>query len=342
MIYNILGLLSMLIFKNFTEAYYDLVDLVYNDTDHEVAPRGMKIKERLGVFFEIQMPRNRLLYVPERKFSLPYTIAETLWYLTGDNTTEWISEYSSFWKKISEDGKAHSAYGQHIFGKNNIPLSTNPIAVDSNSESQWEYVLRELRNDPDSRRAVMHIRQPKHSWIAEKDVPCTLTLQFILRDNKLNLITNMRSSDLIYGLSYDVPAFTFLQELMALELGVELGWYRHLSASLHIYERHFEMCENIMKNDPRRESWVYTPQMPEMPSPPPIDYLNKVQWKLRDAATSDELEELVNMFNPDVPAYWNDWVNILAVRKAKKLKATDLKNRIHKNISFAGYKAVLK
>jgi len=325
----------MLVFKNFTEAYYELTDLVYNDFEHEVAPRDLKIRERLGVYFEIQFPSNRLLYIPERKFSLPYTMAECLWYFTGDDSTEWISEYSSFWKKISENGKAHSAYGAHIFGKHWSTPGGEP-------ESQWEYVIRELRNDPDSRRAVIHIRQPAHSWIAEKDVPCTLSLQFFIRGGRLNMIAHMRSSDLIFGLSYDVPAFTMLQELMALELGVELGWYRHLSASLHVYEKHFDMCKKIVQNDPRHLSWMHTPKMPSAPSLPPTKYLDMVQWKLRETKSEKELEELVNNFNPSVHQYWSDWIRVLAIRKARKLEAKAVEKRLLKELSFDGYRTVLQ
>ena len=81
--------------------------------------------------------------------------------------------------------------------------------------------------------------------LAVKDVPCTLTLQFFIRDGKLHQIASMRSSALIFGISYDVPAFTFFQEMFANELNVELGTYVHISNSLHVYERHFDMLNKI-------------------------------------------------------------------------------------------------
>jgi thymidylate synthase len=46
----------------------------------------------------------------------------------------------------------------------------------------------------------------------------------------------MRSNDVFLGLPYDVFNFTMLQELMAVELGIELGSYIHFAASLHLYE----------------------------------------------------------------------------------------------------------
>jgi thymidylate synthase len=37
-----------------------------------------------------------------------------------------------------------------------------------------------------------------------------------------------------------------LQELLACELGVEVGSYFHSATSLHLYERHFKLAEEIL------------------------------------------------------------------------------------------------
>jgi len=55
----------------------------------------------------------------------------------------------------------------------------------------------------------------------------------------------MRRTDLISGLSYDSPWFTHVQEKLAIDLGLLPGQYQHFAASLHVYEKHFEMLENI-------------------------------------------------------------------------------------------------
>ena len=81
-------------FDNFTECFRSLVKEVYYNNDFVSSPRGLQIKEKLGVSFEITNPRNRLLYVKSRKFSLEYMVAECLWYLSGNNETRWISKYS--------------------------------------------------------------------------------------------------------------------------------------------------------------------------------------------------------------------------------------------------------
>ena len=193
-------------YSNFTEAYVDLCKQIRDNTQHVSSPRGMKIKENLGVQFRIMNPRDRLPRVAARNFSLAYFVAETLWYLNADDSTEWISYYAPFWSNISDNNKtANSAYGARIF-------KTHP-RIGNGNIVQWDYVKEELRKDPDSRRAVIHIRTPSDSIIESKDVPCTLSLQFFIRENKLHLHVSMRSSDIILGLAYDVPAFTTIQEI---------------------------------------------------------------------------------------------------------------------------------
>jgi thymidylate synthase len=55
----------------------------------------------------------------------------------------------------------------------------------------------------------------------------------------------MRSNDAIWGVPYDIFLFSTFHEMMALQLGLDLGDYHHYAASLHIYERHFKLATMI-------------------------------------------------------------------------------------------------
>jgi len=331
--------------SNFTDAYIDIINEVYNAPEYECAPRGKKIKECLGLQFKITNPRDRLLYVPERKWSLSYFIAESLWYLSANDSTDWIANYSSFWKNISDDGlTANSAYGARIF-------APHPrIAGGINTKwCQWEYVINELVADNDSRRAIIHIRSPQDSLLAQKDVPCTLTLQFFLRNDNVHMIVSMRSSDIILGIAYDVPAFTLFQEMLAEELTVRLGRsiglgdYIHMSASMHIYERHFEMCKKILEGTMRHQG--HENAMPMLPSANiPVKSLIKFETDCRNSRDSNSLTNVVLAMNlnqqctNDSNDYWIDWARILAAHRAQKLGNNELMSEILSTISYNGYK----
>lgn len=327
-------------YENFTEAYLDIVKDLNDSPQFISSPRGMKVKEIIGYQFRINNPRDRIPYVSERELSIHYLVAELLWYLSGNDSTEWISNYSSFWSKISDDGStANSAYGSRIFK----PHPRIAEGVDA-TWNQWKYVIDELKSDHDSRRAVIHIRSPQDSILAKLDVPCTLSLQFFLREDKVHMVASMRSSDVVLGLAYDVPAFTLFQELLAVELTKELGrqiglgTYTHVSASLHVYERHFGMVERILKNVKDKPK---TFEMPPLPNQIPLVELNAFEKKVRSSRDANDIFLALDGVKSSPflgEDYWNDWCKVLASHKAQKLKLQSVADEILSSTSFGGYR----
>ena len=324
-------------FDNFTDCYLSLASQVFNDYDFISQPRGQKIREKLAMKFIITNPRSRIPYVRARKFSAQYMIAELLWYISGEQSTEWIANYSSFWRDISDDGKtANSAYGARIFKPH--------FCIADSSLIQWVYIVNELRKDPDSRRAVIHIRSPWDSVNAKLDMPCTLALQFFIRDGALHQIVNMRSSDLILGIAYDVPAFTFFQEMLALELGVELGTYTHISNSLHIYERHFKMVEEMLGDDAvcqAKMDQMVRGNMSPLLVRPPIHFLYLFEQGIRKATCVNEvialLDELALVEVDGIEEYWMDWGKLLASHRLKKIGLTTEAKDLQNSTRFVGF-----
>jgi thymidylate synthase len=98
--------------------------------------------------------------------------------------------------------------------------------------------IKKLTNDPHTRQAVITLWDP---WLdnveGKKDYPCTIALQFFIRDGLLDMNVIMRSNDVWLGLPYDVYQFTQLQASVARALNTTPGTYRHTALSLHLYER---------------------------------------------------------------------------------------------------------
>lgn len=202
----------------------------------EVDPRGMPTRELLNISFEICDPRNRLTTLAVRKWSGALAVAELAWHLRGEMDVTPLEFYAPRWRDFADDGGLvrGSCYGARIFGS------------DLGRASQWQNVKALLKQDPSSRRAVLNFRAASED-VSEtsKDISCTNSMQFILRERKLHAFVNMRSNDVIWGVPYDIFLFTLLQELMAAELEVELGSYFHSAASMHVYDRHFGLCDLI-------------------------------------------------------------------------------------------------
>lgn len=202
---------------------------------------GEKVESRVGGAKEIvgwscrmQNPRHNLLTNPTRKLRRFYAVAELLWYLSGVQEIRWLTPYAPRYKEFSNDGI--NAYG--AYGPRGLSLGHLQMLAD---------ILSEL---PSSRQAVLSFWKPGDLQIvrqqASKDIPCTLSLQFLLRRGRLNCIATMRSNDVWLGLPYDVFCFTSIQQIIAAELGVELGWYQHQVGSLHVYDNNRSKCEQSL------------------------------------------------------------------------------------------------
>ncbi len=208
------------------------------------SPRGEKTRELNNISFTLTDPNYSIISNPARKISLKYLAAELLWYFSGSLEAKGIEDYASIWKNIKDrHGKLNSNYGYFVFHQRQ--------ALDW---SQFDWVYNSLKNDINSRQAVINFNQPMHKDPNTKDFPCTISMQFYIRDNKLHAITNMRSQDAIYGMTYDFPFFCIVMMLLYGVLkdvypDLLLGTYNHSVASFHVYERHFKMMDEIVAND---------------------------------------------------------------------------------------------
>ena len=222
-----------------------ILDSLVNDYQYITSPRGQKIKEIIGMQIEIKDPYSNLF--DNEVCSLPrqYLADELYLYFSGSNSAEDFSKASKFWDKIkNEDGTVNSAYGHLIFNKN---LELYPL-------SQWDWAKESLIKDKDSRQAIMHYNKPIHQQMSIKDFVCTMNNQFFIRDDKLEMITYIRSNDIRRGFFFDAPWFMLLMQCMRIELlpnypELELGSYHHFAGSMHLYEEHFELAEEMLKED---------------------------------------------------------------------------------------------
>jgi thymidylate synthase len=117
-------------------------------------------------------------------------------------------------------------------------------------QKQFDVVVEELKKDKDSRRAVIVILGVEQLLIPGPEVSCTYSISFRIREDKLNMSVHMRSNDSVYGLGNDAPSFSFVHEMVYASIkdnypGLELGSYYHSADSFHVYEKHFQMIDNI-------------------------------------------------------------------------------------------------
>ena len=222
------------------EHWYDVITQGANKT--EESRDGAVVGEVINAVTVIADPTRCILKSPIRNLPMRYMIGELLWYLSGNSSLDAIRLYTSAWDRMSDDEKTvNSNYGHRIkYAK----CEYSGVTFD-----QLTMIEDLLRKDPNSRQAVIHIKQARYlTEFPSKDVNCTVCLQFFIRDGKLSCTTYMRSNDLWMGFPNDVFQFTCIQIYLAMRLGVQLGTYTHIAGSLHLYERDYKTAlENIKK-----------------------------------------------------------------------------------------------
>ena len=108
------------------------------------------------------------------------------------------------------------------------------------------FVLEELKRNRESRRAVISIRD-NEADSRSSDPACMQSLQFFIRNSKLDCMVLFRSNDLPEAFFFNAFGLIMLQEKIAEELGIGIGSYTHRSNSMHCYEKDFPLLENFAK-----------------------------------------------------------------------------------------------
>jgi len=191
----------------------------------EIETRGTISREVCGVSIRIINPRARIISLADRKFPIKGALAEFLWYMTKNPKVEIISPFLKHWINYSDDGETvNSNYGFCAW-------------------NQISNIIDKLKQDPSSRQGVINLFNRDFSNYYGKDTVCTPNYQILIRDNLLHMIVNARSRDIIRGECIDQFTFTLLQEIIANELGYNVGWYQVNIGSLHIYQEHYNMLD---------------------------------------------------------------------------------------------------
>jgi len=107
---------------------------------------------------------------------------------------------------------------------------------------QIEFIVQELKRNPDTRRAVAVIRDNDVDPF-NNDAACLQNMQFFIRKDKLYCKVLMRSNDATEAAFMNAFAFISLQKSIADRLGVGMGGYTHRSHSFHCYSKDFDLLE---------------------------------------------------------------------------------------------------
>lgn len=231
------------------------------------APRGIEVKEILGLQAKVNM-ECPIITIPERKLGYRFMSAEAAWILSGDERVSTIAPYSKDISRFSDDTIVfYGAYGPRV-------------------QAQLIHIVSSLSRDPDTRQAVINIwrENPPQS----KDIPCSLSLQFLIRRNRLNCIYTMRSSDAWLGFPYDVVNMSMISHWVRMFLkrsrpdlfaGLTIGSLYFTAGSAHLYKKDEAQALAIVN---ARQRLYPSPKIPAFDEMEAANDLTTFLWNAAD------------------------------------------------------------
>lgn len=191
------------------------------------SPRGYSTTELEDVVIEVDDVSRLMPVGVGRDPKTEIGLAEALLLCGGLSSPSLMQSVSPAFGKFLDGGDLHGAYGRRV-------------------RPQMDSVIRRLKEDSDSRQAIVTIWDPLHdTQDGLHDTPCTLGFGFRIRDDELRMTSLMRSQDFWLGMAYDLFFFSQLGHSVANTLGIEFTSLRHHVMSLHAYARDYDKIENL-------------------------------------------------------------------------------------------------
>jgi hypothetical protein len=223
--------------NNFDQIYSGLLWELYTSPDYIVNSLNNNDKERKSGYRELNgyqfkltdITNNTISHNKARGFKLDYAKDFFNYVLTGDD--EGVRKNPKAVPYLVEFAGRNTQYGPRI-------------------RQQLPNVLEELIHDKESRRATIlvldskdqDVLEGKRLGISDIEYPCTNSLTFSIRNNKLHLVSNMRSQSAYMVLPYEIYNWTNLMVVVCDMLkphypGLECGILTHQMASVHYFDR---------------------------------------------------------------------------------------------------------
>ena len=180
--------------------------------------------------------------VTTKRLHVKSIIHELLWFLSGDQNTRYLAENGvSIWNEwADEDGNLGPVYGVQWRSWG---------APDGGTVDQVSEVIRQIREEPDSRRIIVS------AWnVGEIDKmalpPCHCLFQFYVADGKLSCQLYQRSCDIFLGVPFNIASYSLLTHMVAQQCDLGVGDFIWTGGDCHLYTNHLEQTNEQLQREP--------------------------------------------------------------------------------------------
>ena len=223
-------------------AYLDLLDHVMRHGAEKADRTGTGTRSVFGAQMRFDL-REGFPLVTTKKLHLRSIVHELLWFLQGETNVRYLQENKvGIWDEWADaDGELGPVYGKQW---------RSWAAPDGRTIDQVQWVLDEIRRNPDSRRLIVS------AWnVADLPqmalMPCHALFQFYVADGRLSCQLYQRSADLFLGVPFNIASYALLTHMIAQVSGLGVGDFVHTFGDAHIYSNHYEQVRAQLARAPR-------------------------------------------------------------------------------------------
>ena len=180
--------------------------------------------------------------VTTKKIHLKSVVHELLWFLKGETNTRYLRENGvTIWDEwADEQGELGPVYGKQW---RSWPTPSG------GSIDQMGEVLRQLREQPDSRRIIVS------AWnvgeLADMALmPCHAFFQFYVADGRLSCQLYQRSADIFLGVPFNIASYALLTHMVAQQVDLQVGDFVWTGGDCHLYSNHLEQADLQLSRAP--------------------------------------------------------------------------------------------
>ena len=203
-----------------------------------------------------------------KKVHLRSIIHELLWFISGNTNIKYLVEngvriwnewpYEIYKKSKDYQGESMDDFVEKIKSDDDFATKYGDLGPvygaqwrNFNGIDQLQYILDELKTNPNSRRMILSAWNPSeiHSMALP---PCHTLIQFYVADGKLSLQLYQRSADIFLGVPFNIASYALLLMMVAQVTGYKVGEFVHTLGDAHIYQNHFDQVNLQLSRTPKQ------------------------------------------------------------------------------------------
>lgn len=236
--------------------YHDLLAHVLNSGHEKQDRTGTGTFSTFGYQSRYDLSKGFPL-LTTKKLHIKSIIHELLWFLSGDTNIKYLQDNGvSIWDDwADENGDLGKVYGHQWrdfggFVSWEYDDLGNPYPVENDGIDQIIEIIRQLKQNPDSRRLLVSSWNPVD--IPDMALPpCHCLFQFYVANGKLSCQLYQRSADIFLGVPFNIASYALLTMMVAQVCGLQVGEFIHTLGDAHLYSNHIEQAKLQLERDCR-------------------------------------------------------------------------------------------